>query len=85
MWVKQRWQKLRLYPHFNIFRVLITKFSIEATQSDGAFFPLNGREALAKKSFSVAGKKSGKVLAKGVGSKRALPVATESILHNLKL
>ena len=56
LWVKKRGQKRWLYPQLHIFFVLMTKFPIEATQSEGAFFPLNGREALAKKSFSVAGK-----------------------------
>ncbi|MCD0479258.1 hypothetical protein LPB90_12395 [Chryseobacterium sp. LC2016-29] len=42
-------------------------------------------EALAKKVFFGAGKIRGKWLAKSVGSKSGFHVATESILHNLKL
>ena len=41
------------------------RFLVEVvTKGVGAFFPLNGWEALAKKSFSVAGKIREKVLAK---------------------
>ena len=50
------------FIHILIFSLyLLAKFQSKDFQSDGAFFPLNGREALAKKSFSVAGKMRGSV------------------------
>jgi len=46
---------------------------------------LNGWEAVEKKVFFSGGKVVGKAMAKSGCSKKASPVATESILHNPKL
>ena len=45
------------FIHILIFSLYLSaKFQSKDFRSVGAFFPYSGREALAKKSFSVAGK-----------------------------
>ncbi|WP_411812424.1 hypothetical protein ACLB9Y_04645 [Chryseobacterium scophthalmum] len=84
LWEKLRRDSARIFPQIHISVVLMAKFPIEAPQSDGAFFPLNGREALAKKSFSVAGKIRGRCWLKALAQK-GFARCKESILHNLTL
>ncbi len=75
------------FIHILIFSLYLSaKFQSKNFQSDGAFFPLNGRETLAKKVFFCGWKDLEKVLAKSGGCGVFFKNGTkESILHNLKL
>ncbi|WP_312196467.1 hypothetical protein [Epilithonimonas vandammei] len=67
------------FIHILIFPLYLSaKFQSKDFRSIGAFFPYSGREAWAKKSFSVAGKIRGSWWLKAVAQKGLCPFARKA-------